>query len=497
MHELVQQHVVPHLVRHLHEPPVQADPSVGRAGPPARALVADAHALHGEAVRRRELAQAPGQDGARRGPQPVPDGIVHAAVLEPHDIAADPDRVGVARPLAAPRGERRRRARCRRSRARGSGPERPAASPVRARSTRGARRRNGARRAGCRGAARSPRLRLRPTAGARSGGRADGARTATVPPRPRRRPRRAARGSDRPGAAATVAALRHPSSAAWRGIILLSHARAARHRALPSRARSPSRRPTHRPRARGVAVPGAQRRAAARRARRAAGRRRGTRRQADRARARRRRVRRDSPDDRGPAALEAAPVRCRAPARRWRGSSSITACSSSTEAGSKRRASLTLVRGQIRARRAQPRRDRRVQRLPGGVRGSAAAENHTFKRALTDPRIFDGIGNAYSDEILHAARLSPLMLTSRMTDDQIAASPRGGDGDAHGVDRPAAAGHRRRLPGEGHRLSRRDGRARPVRQAVPALRIAGAADQLCRPRVQLLRGVSARRTPAG
>ena len=47
-------------------------------------------------------------------------------------------------------------------------------------------------------------------------------------------------------------------------------------------------------------------------------------------------------------------------------------------------------------------------------------ENHTVKRALTDPRLFSGIGNAYSDEILHRARLSPVVLTHRLTDDEIA-----------------------------------------------------------------------------
>jgi formamidopyrimidine-DNA glycosylase len=46
-------------------------------------------------------------------------------------------------------------------------------------------------------------------------------------------------------------------------------------------------------------------------------------------------------------------------------------------------------------------------------------ENHTVKRSLTDPRLFSGIGNAYSDEILHRARLSPVKLTSRVTDDEI------------------------------------------------------------------------------
>jgi formamidopyrimidine-DNA glycosylase len=48
------------------------------------------------------------------------------------------------------------------------------------------------------------------------------------------------------------------------------------------------------------------------------------------------------------------------------------------------------------------------------------SENHTLKRALTDPRLFSGIGNAYSDEILHRARLSPLQLTSRLDDAEVA-----------------------------------------------------------------------------
>ncbi|MCC6242555.1 MAG: formamidopyrimidine-DNA glycosylase [Gemmatimonadaceae bacterium] len=91
-----------------------------------------------------------------------------------------------------------------------------------------------------------------------------------------------------------------------------------------------------------------------------------------------------------------------------------------TEAGSKRRASLTAVVG----RSALAAMDR------GGLDVLASSddaliarlrsENHTLKRALTDPRLFDGIGNAYSDEILHAAQLSPLMLTSRLDNDTAA-----------------------------------------------------------------------------
>lgn len=88
-----------------------------------------------------------------------------------------------------------------------------------------------------------------------------------------------------------------------------------------------------------------------------------------------------------------------------------------TEAGSKRRASLTAVSG--RANLAALNR--------GGLDVFASSdtvliarlrsENHTLKRALTDPRLLDGIGNAYSDEILHAARLSPLALTSKLDDE--------------------------------------------------------------------------------
>lgn len=90
-----------------------------------------------------------------------------------------------------------------------------------------------------------------------------------------------------------------------------------------------------------------------------------------------------------------------------------------TEAGSKKRASLHLVTG-----------DAELAKLdPGGLDIFAASEeefgsaltsaNHTLKRTLTDPRLFSGIGNAYSDEILFQARLSPVMLTQRMNPEEI------------------------------------------------------------------------------
>jgi formamidopyrimidine-DNA glycosylase len=87
-----------------------------------------------------------------------------------------------------------------------------------------------------------------------------------------------------------------------------------------------------------------------------------------------------------------------------------------TEAGSKRRASLVIVRGEAALGDLDP---GGIDPLESGFPTFAErlrAENHTLKRALTDPHIFSGIGNAYSDEILHAARLSPLQLTRNLTD---------------------------------------------------------------------------------
>ncbi len=89
-----------------------------------------------------------------------------------------------------------------------------------------------------------------------------------------------------------------------------------------------------------------------------------------------------------------------------------------TEAGSKRRASLHVVR-----RSGLTEFDRGGLEVPGSelaaFRSALTRENHTLKRALTDPRLFSGIGNAYSDEILHRARLSPARWTSRLTEPEI------------------------------------------------------------------------------
>jgi formamidopyrimidine-DNA glycosylase len=90
-----------------------------------------------------------------------------------------------------------------------------------------------------------------------------------------------------------------------------------------------------------------------------------------------------------------------------------------TEAGSQRRASLYLVRGKQAVEEHDP---GGLEVLTSSVEEFGKAltrENHTLKRALTDPHLLSGIGNAYSDEILHAAKMSPMLLTSRLTAAQI------------------------------------------------------------------------------
>ena len=91
-----------------------------------------------------------------------------------------------------------------------------------------------------------------------------------------------------------------------------------------------------------------------------------------------------------------------------------------TEAGSKRRASLHLVQGEAGLRLQDPGGLEVQQASLSQFSERLRSENHTLKRALTDPRLFSGIGNAYSDEILHAAKLSPVMLTSRIDAEGVA-----------------------------------------------------------------------------
>jgi formamidopyrimidine-DNA glycosylase len=85
-----------------------------------------------------------------------------------------------------------------------------------------------------------------------------------------------------------------------------------------------------------------------------------------------------------------------------------------TEAGSKRRASLYIVRGEEGLRSLDPGGVEVFSTNLEGFRAALSVENRTLKRALTDPRLISGVGNAYSDEILHAAQLSPITLTHKL-----------------------------------------------------------------------------------
>ena len=85
-----------------------------------------------------------------------------------------------------------------------------------------------------------------------------------------------------------------------------------------------------------------------------------------------------------------------------------------TEAGSKRRASLYVLRGEEALHAIDPGGVEIFATDLDGFRAALTAENRTLKRALTDPRLISGVGNAYSDEILHAAQLSPITLTHKL-----------------------------------------------------------------------------------
>src|SRR5205807_8074022 len=89
-----------------------------------------------------------------------------------------------------------------------------------------------------------------------------------------------------------------------------------------------------------------------------------------------------------------------------------------TEAGPKKRASLHLVCGEAQLAVHDRGGLEVLEADASQFRAALLRENHTLKRALTDPRLFSGIGNAYSDEILHRARLSPLAMTQRLSEEE-------------------------------------------------------------------------------
>lgn len=90
-----------------------------------------------------------------------------------------------------------------------------------------------------------------------------------------------------------------------------------------------------------------------------------------------------------------------------------------TEAGTRKQASLYVVEGRENLARHDPGGLEVMDATPNEFAHALRLENHTLKRALTDPRLFSGIGNAYSDEILHAARLSPFKQTATLTEGEI------------------------------------------------------------------------------
>jgi formamidopyrimidine-DNA glycosylase len=91
-----------------------------------------------------------------------------------------------------------------------------------------------------------------------------------------------------------------------------------------------------------------------------------------------------------------------------------------TEAGTQRRAALHVIRGEDGLASLQAGGIEPLEATPAAFAAALRTENHTLKRSLTDPGIFSGIGNAYSDEILHRAMLSPIAMTQKLSGEEIA-----------------------------------------------------------------------------
>ena len=150
-----------------------------------------------------------------------------------------------------------------------------------------------------------------------------------------------------------------------------------------------------------------------------------------------------------------------------------------TEAGSQRRASLHLFRSREEAQSLDAGGVDIFSLDLEGFRAAMTAENHTLKRALTDPRILSGIGNAYSDEILHAAQLSPVQLTSKLTSDADGETVHGDARDVADVDRSAASGGEEFVSGKSDGVPQRHGGTWTVWATLSEMWEACAADPLC------------------
>ena len=160
-----------------------------------------------------------------------------------------------------------------------------------------------------------------------------------------------------------------------------------------------------------------------------------------------------------------------------------------TEASTKKRASLHVVRGETGLAAHDPGGIEVLDADLASFRAALVRESHTLKRALTDPRLLTGIGNAYSDEILHRARLSPVRLTRQLDDAEMERLWRATRETLEEWTREAPRRGGRRLPREGDGLPTRHGRARALPPALPRLRRARAAHRLRGERDQLLRAL--------
>ena len=167
-----------------------------------------------------------------------------------------------------------------------------------------------------------------------------------------------------------------------------------------------------------------------------------------------------------------------------------------TEAGTKRRASLHVVQGAADLAAHDPGGLEVLDCAPEAFAARLVGENHTLKRALTDPKLFSGIGNAYSDEILHRARLSPVAMTGKLNGDEIARlyeATRSTLEDWTARLRAETGGG---FPEKVTAFRERHGGARPLRQALPGLRHGGPAHPPRRQRDQLLPALPDRRPGA-
>ena len=161
-----------------------------------------------------------------------------------------------------------------------------------------------------------------------------------------------------------------------------------------------------------------------------------------------------------------------------------------TEAGTKKRASLFALRGEAALAEHDPGGLEVMAASPAEFAAALRRESHTLKRALTDPHLLAGIGNAYSDEILHRARLSPVALSQRLDRRGAGASPR------RHASRRCASGSSgcapRRATGFPEKVTAfrpRDGGARALPPALPRLRRPRAAHRARRERDELLRAL--------